>query len=139
MGLENSDISGRMINRRHDLDKEEMKNRTREFAKRIINLCRHLLDNREGRLIGDQLFRSGTSMASNYRASCRARSYVEVNAKLAIVEEESDESLFWLEMLKEMDVIKAERLEPLIQENNEILSIIVKSGKTAKNSRKKSN
>jgi four helix bundle protein len=136
MGLENSDISGRMINRRHDLDKEEMKNRTREFAKRIINLCRHLLDNREGRLIGDQLFRSGTSMASNYRASCRARSYVEVNAKLAIVEEESDESLFWLEMLKEMDVIKAERLEPLIQENNEILSIIVKSRKTAKNSRK---
>jgi four helix bundle protein len=128
-----------LINRRHDLDNEEMKNRTREFAKRIINLCRHLPNNREGRLIGDQLFRSGTSVASNYRASCRARSRAEFIAKLGIIEEESDASLFWLEMLKEMDIIKGERLEPLIQENNEILSIIVKSGKTAKNSRKKSN
>ena len=52
------------------MDNEEMKNRTREFAKRIINLCRHLPNNREGRLIGDQLFCSGTSVASNYRASC---------------------------------------------------------------------
>jgi four helix bundle protein len=136
MGLENSDISGRMINRRHDLDKEEMKNRTREFAKRIINLCRHLPNNREGRLIGDQLFRSGTSVASNYRASCRARSRAEFIAKLGIVEKESDESLFWLEMLKDMDIVKAEKLEPLIQENNEIISIIVKSLKTSKNSGK---
>jgi four helix bundle protein len=136
MGLENSDISGRMINRRHDLDKEEMKNRTREFAKRIINLCRHLPNNREGRLIGDQLFCSGTSVASNYRASCRARSRAEFIAKLGIVEKESDESLFWLEMLKAMDIVKAEKLEPLIQENNEIISIIVKSLKTSKNSGK---
>lgn len=113
-----------------------MKSRTREFAKRIINLCRHLPNNREGRLIGDQLFRSGTSVASIYRASCRARSRAEFIAKLGIVEEESDESLFWLEMLKDMDIVKAEKLEPLIQENNEIISIIVKSLKTSKNSGK---
>ena len=118
------------------MDKEEMKNRTREFAKRIINLCRHLPDNREGRLIGDQLFCSGTSVASNYRASCRAKSHAASIAKLVIVEEKSDESLFWLEMLKEMGIIKAERLEPLIQENNEIISIIVKLLKTAKNYKK---
>ncbi len=118
------------------MKKEEMKHRTEEFAKRIINLCRHLPQDREGRLIGSQLFRCGTSVASNYRAACRGRSRPEFIAKLGIVEEESDESLFWLEILKEQKIMKAELLEPLMKENNEILSIVVKSLKTAKNSEK---
>jgi len=79
------------------MNQEDMKKRTKEFAKRIINLCRKLPNSREGRLIGDQIFRSGTSIGSNYRAACRARTPAEFIAKLGIVEEEADETLFWLE------------------------------------------
>ena len=79
-----------------------MKSRTKEFAKEIIRLCRKLPENREGRLIGNQLFRSGTSVAANYRSACRARSKAEFVSRLAIVEEEADETFFWLELIKEM-------------------------------------
>ena len=81
-----------------------MKKRTKEFAKRIIELCRELPSNREGRLIGNQLFKSGTSVAANYRAACRGRSKAEFIAKLGIVEEEADETLFWLEVIEEMNI-----------------------------------
>jgi four helix bundle protein len=118
------------------MTQEEMKKRTREFAKKIIKLCRALPDNREGRLIGNQLFRAGTSVASNYRAACRARSTAEFIAKLGIVEEESDETLFWLETIQETEVLKPELLQSLIQEGNEILSIIVSSIKTVKRKNK---
>ena len=84
------------------MDQNEMKRRTKEFAKEIIRLCRKLPGNREGRLIGDQIFRSGTSIAANYRSACRARSKAEFISKLSIVEEEADETLFWLEVIKEM-------------------------------------
>ena len=84
------------------MDQTEMKRRTKEFAKEIIRLCRKLPNNREGRLIGDQIFRSGTSIAANYRAACRARSKAEFISKLAIVEEEADETLFWLEIIIEI-------------------------------------
>lgn len=69
------------------MNREEMKDRTKEFAKRIITLCRKLPNNREGRLIGNQIFRSGTSVAANYRAACRARSKAEFISKLSIVED----------------------------------------------------
>lgn len=115
---------------------EEMKERTREFAGRIIKLCQALPNNREGRLIGDQLFRCGTSVAANYRAACRARSAAEFLAKLGIVEEEADESLFWLSLIFERKMAKSELLQPLIQEGNEILSIIVSSIRTAKRKNK---
>ena len=84
------------------MNEAQMKDRTKEFAKNIIQLCRELPNNREGRLIGDQIFRSGTSVAANYRAACRSRSRAEFVSKLAIVEEEADETLFWLEIIKEM-------------------------------------
>jgi four helix bundle protein len=118
------------------MTQKEMKQRTGEFAKRIIKLCRALPDNREGRLIGDQLFRAGTSVASNSRAACRARSTAEFIAKLGIVEEEGDESLYWLELLRELQIVKLELLTDLIQEGNEILSIAVSSLKTAKRKNK---
>jgi four helix bundle protein len=82
-----------------------MKKRTKGFAKRIIELCRKLPYNREGRLIGNQIFRSGTSVAANYRAACRARSKADFISKLTIVEEEADETLFWLELIIEMEVL----------------------------------
>jgi len=82
-----------------------LRKRTKEFAKRIIELCRVLPDNREGRLIGNQIFRSGTSVAANYRAACRARSGADFISKMGIIEEEADETQFWLEMIKEMNEI----------------------------------
>ena len=114
------------------LTQEELKKRTKAFAKRVIKLCQSLPNNREGRLIGDQLFRCGTSVAANYRAACRSRSTAEFLSKLGIVEEESDESLFWLETLKENKIVKPDLLQSLIQEGNEILSIIVSSIKTTR-------
>ena len=86
------------------MNPEAMKDRTKKFAKRIILLCRKLPKNREGNLIGNQIFRSGTSVASNYRAACRARSKAEFIAKMGIVEEEADETLFWLEVIEEVEI-----------------------------------
>ena len=114
------------------MNEVQMKKRTKEFAKEIIHLCRELPDNREGRLIGNQLFRSGTSIAANYRAACRAKSKRDFIAKLAIVEEESDETLFWMEMLNEMEVLRSDLLDKLMLENDEIISIIVSSIKTSR-------
>ena len=88
------------------MNEAQMKKRTKDFAKEIVKLCRILPDNREGRLIGNQIFRSGTSIAANYRAACRARSIAEFISKLSIVEEEADETLFWLEMIKELEILE---------------------------------
>jgi len=114
------------------VDEIEMKRRTKEFAKEIIRLCRKLPDNREGRLIGNQIFRSGTSIAANYRAACRARSTADFISKLAIVEEEADETLFWLEIIKEMEILDDAFIDSLMEENDEIIAIIVSSIKTAR-------
>ena len=110
----------------------QMKDRTKEFAKGVIQLCRELPDNREGRLIGNQLFRSGTSVAANYRATCRAKSRSDFIAKLSIVEEEVDEALFWMELLYEMNILRSTLLEDLMRESTEILAIVVASIKTSR-------
>jgi four helix bundle protein len=111
---------------------EELKRRTKEFAKRIIFLCRSLPATREARLIGDQLFRAGTSVGANYRAACRARSPAEFIAKLGIVLEETDECLYWLELIQDMGICKGERLEALVAEANELIAIFVSSLNTAR-------
>jgi four helix bundle protein len=114
------------------LDQNKIKLRTKEFAKEIIELCRKLPENYEGKLISGQIFHSATSTAANYRAACRARSTPEFMAKLGIVEEEADETLFWLELIEGLKIISKDKLEYLMQENNEIISIIVASIKTAR-------
>ena len=114
------------------MNEEQMKTRTKEFAKSIIRLCRLLPNNREGRLIGNQIFRSGTSIAANYRAACRARSTADFVSKLAIVEEEADETLFWLEIIKEMKILDDAFIDSLMKENDEIIAIIVSSIKTVR-------
>ncbi|MFH1672233.1 MAG: four helix bundle protein [Pseudomonadota bacterium] len=114
------------------MNEAQIKIRTKEFAKGIIRLCRELPSNREGRLIGNQIFRSGTSVAANYRASCRARSRADFVAKLAIVEEEADETLFWLELIKEMKILDNDFIDSLMKENDEIIAIIVASIKTVR-------
>ena len=122
------------------MNAEEMKTRTKEFAKNIINLCRKLPNNREGRLIGNQVFKPGTSLAANYRAACRGRSKAEFIAKLGIVEEEADETLFWLEVIEEMNIYDYDpsSVDSMMQECDEIIAIMVSSVKTAKRTKKTS-
>ncbi len=118
------------------MNQSELKQRTKEFSKRVVKLCGTLTTSKEERLIASQLFRSATSVAANYREACRARSPAEFVSKLGIVEAEGDESLYWLELLAEMEIIKPKLLEPLINEANEIVAIIVASIKTARGKKK---
>ena len=114
------------------MNEVQMKKRTKKFAKNIIQLCRNLPNNREGRLVGNQIFRSGTSVAANYRAACRGRSKAEFVSKLAIVEEEADETMFWLELIKEMNIYNDPTIENLIKESDEIVAIMVSSIRTTR-------
>jgi four helix bundle protein len=116
----------------YELYMENLKDRTKKFALRIIKLVNSLPKDLASKTIGNQLIRCGTSVAANYRAACRARSKAEFIAKLGIVEEEADESIFWIEMLIEAGLINVDLVDKLLQENNEILAIIVASKKTAR-------
>ncbi len=114
------------------MNQEEMKVRTKNFAKRVISLCRQLPATREGRLVGGQFFRSGTSVGANYRAACRARSKADFISKLSIVLEETDESLYWMEILDENRIINSRLLTDLIKEAKELIAMFVSSLNTAK-------
>ena len=111
---------------------DNLKERTRQFALRIIRLFRSLPRKPEARIIGNQLLRSGTSVGANYRAACRSRSRNEFIAKIGIVLEEADETVYWLELLRDAGIIRAEKLSALITEANELTSIFVASLRTAK-------
>jgi four helix bundle protein len=110
---------------------DELKKRLKNFAIRILKLIDSLPNTVAGRTIANQLARSGTSTAANYRAACRGKSRADFTAKLGIVEEEADESEFWLEMIIETKLLKASLVEPLRQEASEIVAIMVSSRKTA--------
>ena len=111
---------------------ENLKDRTKKFALRVIRLKEALPKGRTADIIGKQLLRSGTSVGANYRAACRARSTADFIAKMGIVEEETDESIYWMELLIETSLMNQERLDELIKEANEILAIVVSSIKTSK-------
>jgi four helix bundle protein len=111
---------------------EEMKQRTMAYALRVVSLIKALPSDYGSQHIGRQLLRAATSVAANYRASCRARSRADFVAKMGVVEEEADECLFWMELLIQAETVKKERLEPLLQEGDEILAIVVRSKKTAR-------
>jgi len=112
------------------MDKEDLKKRTKQYALRVIKLVKALHNTVEGKAIGSQLIRCGTSAGANYRAVCRARSNAEFIAKLGVVVEE-DESAFWLELITEAGLMKLDLVEPLLAETNEIISIMVASRKSA--------
>ncbi len=116
----------------------EFKRRTQQLALRVIRLVEALPQNRTADVIGKQLLRSATSVGANYRAACRGKSIADVVAKLGIVEEEADESLYWLELLVESGLIPAEKLKSLRSETNEILAMTVASIKTLRNKSKQS-
>ncbi|MCH8242964.1 MAG: four helix bundle protein [Planctomycetes bacterium] len=111
---------------------DELKARTKQFGLRIVQLVQSLPEEPVSKTLGNQLLRCGTSVGANYRAACRARSPAEFRSKLGIVEEECDESVFWMEMLVDAELIPSSRLENLIQEANEILAIIVTSINTSR-------
>lgn len=120
------------------MDETEFKRRTREFAKRVAGVCDALPAQRTADVLARQLIRSGMSVAANYRAACRARSTRDMISKLSIVEEEADESVHWLEMLVELEIITEKRLLPLIDEGNQIIAMLVASIKTLRRKSTKS-
>ena len=117
------------------MTREEMKARTKAYAVRIVKLVQSLPRNRECDVLGSQLLRAGTSVGANYRAVCRAKSTADFINKLRIVEEECDESLFWMEIFTDAGLVKAARLRNLMAKGDEILRIVVSSAKTARTSR----
>src|SRR5438105_15755508 len=110
----------------------DLKDRTRAFALAIISLVEALPRGRSADVIGNQLLRAGTSVGANYRAACRARSRKEFIARMGIVEEETDETAFWLEMLEECGLAARLRVAPLNREAGELLAITVASIRTAR-------
>ena len=116
---------------------ENLKNRTKKFALDVIKLVETLPTGRTtANIIGRQLMRSATSVGSNYRAACRAKSPADFIAKMGIVEEESDECLYWLELLVEANIIDQDKTQMLEAEANELLAITISSIKTAKRNKK---
>ena len=111
---------------------EQLRERTKQFAIRVVKLFRSLPKTEEARVIGKQVLRSGTSVAANYRAVCRARSKVEFVAKIGVVVEEADETVFWLELLVETGIVSSVRMGGLLTEANELLAIFAASQRTAK-------
>ncbi|MCF7764184.1 MAG: four helix bundle protein [Verrucomicrobia bacterium] len=109
------------------MTESELKQRTKGFALRVIRLVDALPKSIEGRALGAQLIRSGTSVGANYRAACRGRSKAEFIAKLGIVVEEADESSYWMELIIEAGLLPKDRVEPLRQEACELTAIMVAS------------
>lgn len=113
---------------------EELKARSKRFAVKVIELAGVLPRSETARVIERQLLRSATSVAANYRAACRGRSKAEFIAKIGLVVEEADETVFWLELLVDAHVMAKERIEPLLKEAGELLAIFAASQRTARSS-----
>lgn len=114
------------------MDREEMEQRTKQFALRVLKLTRALPKSVQGRAVANQLVRCGTSVGANYRAAGRARSRAEFRAKLGIVLEEADESCFWLEIIVEDGMLPSGRVQLLLDEAKEIAAIIAASLRTSR-------
>ncbi len=105
--------------------RQQMTERTKQFALRVMKLVDALPNKRSAWVVGDQLLRAATSVGANYRAACRGRSQKEFIAKLGIVEEEADECEYWLELIAAHELLPADRVEPLSVESREITAIVV--------------
>jgi len=112
------------------MNKEQLKERTKQFALRVMTLVDHLPKNSKGRILGDQLLRSATSVAANYRAACRARSSAKFAAKLGTVLEEADESALWMELITDGGLLKQSSVEALLKEANELAAIMFSARRT---------
>lgn len=114
---------------------DELKQRTKAYGLRILKVVESLTRTFIAQRLGDQLLRAGTAVGANYRAAARAKSRADFISKMGTVEEECDESLFWMEMLIDSGMLPARRLQPLLAEGNEILAITVASIRTARTGR----
>lgn len=114
------------------MNPKDFKARTRAFALRIIRLAESLPNTPTANVIRNQMLRCGSSVGANYRAACRAKSKRDFAAKMGIVEEEADETVYWIELLIDAGIVKLARVAELLKEADEILSITVSSIKTAK-------
>ena len=112
------------------MDKAELLTRTKGFALRILKLVDDLPQTTSGRAIGNQLVRSGTSIGANYRAACRARSRAEFAAKLGVVAEEADETVYWLELVRDGKLLPAARFNELVKEADEQTAIFTAGRRT---------
>ena len=109
------------------MNAEELKKRTKRFALRILKLVAALPNTVQGRTVGGQRVRAGTSVGANYRAACRGRSKAEFIAKLGVVEEEADESAYWLELIIDDELLSPKVVTPLLDEANELTKIMARS------------
>ena len=112
------------------MDEEAFKQRTQRLSLRVIELVEALPRSRTADVIGRQLLRCATSVRANYRSACRGKSTADVLAKLAIVEEEADETIYWLELLVQANILSSNKVQHLMNEANEIVAMTVASIKT---------
>jgi len=112
----------------------DLKNRTKQFALDVLKLCEEVPNNRAASILTKQLIRSGTSVGANYRSACRAKSPADFISKMGIVEEEADESVYWLDLLVSSGNLESVLASPLIREGGELTAIAVASINTARKS-----
>ena len=115
--------------------KHQIASRMKRMALETIQLVQLLPQSETTRILGKQLIRAATSVGANYRAACKAKSRPDFIAKIAIAEEEADETKYWLELLQEAGLISTERFIPLYEEANQLTAILAASAKTAKKNR----
>ena len=118
---------------REEKPRQDLRLRTKRFALRIIKMCEALPDSRAGRILGDQLFRSGTSVAANYREAYRARSRAEFISKLGDCRKELEETILWFELLGDSQAVKPTKLALLLQEADELMAIFSSMVKSSRN------
>lgn len=112
------------------MTEDQFKRRTKQYGLRIIRLVEALPNTETASVIGRQLLRAGTSVGANYRAACRGQSTADTLSKLALVEEEADETLYWMELLVDSDLVPEHQLQPLMKEGDELVAMTVASIKT---------
>lgn len=112
------------------MNEQLFRQRTKQLALRVIRVAQALPNNMIAEIIGRQMIKAGTSVGANYRAACRAKSTADMIAKLQIVEEEADETHYWLELLVKAELMDEARLQPLMQETDEITAMVVTSIRT---------
>lgn len=114
------------------MTKDELKARTKKFSIEIVFFVRELPPGQEGDVFGRQLLRAGTAVAANYRSACRAKSQADFISKIGTVEEEADESAFWLEVIIETGLSDQPKTHKLLKEANELTAIFTATGRTSK-------
>ena len=113
------------------MDKAELLDRTKAFGLRVLKLVDHLPRTTSGRTIGNQLIRSGTSIGANYRVACRSRSRAEFAAKPGVVAEEADETVYWLQLIRDGDLLSTQQVAALLKEADELTAIFTAGRRTS--------